>query len=342
MKIAVIGAGSWGTSLAHLLSEKDHKVVLWGRNASTMEEINEKKENVKYLPGVRLLDRLQCTSDLEEAIKDAIYIIMAVPSQKYRSVVMKMNLQAHQILVNLSKGIEMDTLLTISEITEHLKPGQPFVALSGPSHAEEVSRNIPTTLVAASKSRVYAEGVQDLFTTGSLRVYTNPDLIGVEIGGALKNIIALGAGICDGLGYGDNAKAALMTRGVREISRLGVAMGAKAETFSGLTGIGDLIVTCTSMHSRNRRCGILIGEGNTTEQAIEKIGMVVEGAYTVKSAHALSMRLNVNMPITKELFAVLYEGKDAPSSVKDLMMRAQTHELEEYIGKDSPLMDPWL
>ena len=224
----------------------------------------------------------------------------------------------------------METLETISQITDRIIPSATFVALSGPSHAEEVALRLPTALVSASKSRVAAECVQDLFSNDYIRIYTNPDVIGVEISGALKNIIALGAGISDGLGYGDNAKAALITRGIKEIAILGIAMGASVDTFKGLAGVGDLIVTCTSMHSRNRRCGILLGEGYTLNEAVEKVGMVVEGAYTVKSAYALKNKYQLDMPITTELYKVLYEDKNAREAVNHLMTRQRKHELDEY------------
>jgi len=236
-----------------------------------------------------------------------------------------------QIIVNVAKGIDVSSLNTMSQLISKYLPNNVYVALSGPSHAEEVSKKIPTTIVSASRKKEDAEFIQDLFTTETLRVYTNPDVIGVEIGGALKNIIAIGAGISDGLGYGDNAKAALMTRGIREIARLGTELGGREETFKGLTGIGDLIVTCTSMHSRNRRCGILLGEGKSLEEAIDTIGMVVEGATTIKAAYELSKQKDVYMPITKELYRVLYEGKDPLESVSKLMLKRQKHEFEEMV-----------
>lgn len=331
MKVAVLGAGSWGTALGLVLAQKDLNVSIWSWQQEQTDEIIETKRNEKYLPGVDLPDNLKPTSDLSESISGAKIVLIAVPSQVVRETLEKCadQIKPDQIIVNVSKGIEMTTLKRISEVVSEFLPENKFVALSGPSHAEEVSRKIPTTLVSASADQEAAELIQDTFTTEDLRVYTNPDLVGVEIGGALKNIIALGAGISDGLGYGDNAKAALMTRGIHEIARLGIKMGAKIETFSGLSGIGDLIVTCTSMHSRNRRCGIMIGEGMTSDEAIAKVGMVVEGIYTIKSAHGLSQKYEVEMPIAEQLYKVIYEDYNARESVRNLMMRRKTHEIEE-------------
>lgn len=332
MKIAILGSGSWGTALGNLLSIKENDVWVWGRNHAYMEEINKTKENKKYLPGIQLSDDLVFSSNVEEVLKNSEVIVLAVASQAIKLVLEKYaRIFDNQIIVNVSKGIDIDNLKSMSEVISSYCPNNPFVALSGPSHAEEVSKNIPTTIVAASKNRQDAEFIQDLFTTETLRVYTNPDVIGVEIGGSLKNIIAIGAGISDGLGYGDNAKAALMTRGINEIARLGIELGAKPSTFRGLTGIGDLIVTCTSMHSRNRRCGIMLGEGKSLEEAIEKIGMVVEGAYTIKAAYELSIKHDVYMPITKELYKVLYKGKKPLDSVSKLMLKRQKHEFEDMV-----------
>lgn len=331
MKVAVLGAGSWGTALGLVLAQKEIEVSLWSWQQEQTDEIIETKRNEKYLPGVELPDNIKPTSDLKTCIDGAKIVLIAVPSQVVRQTLEKCAdmISKDQVIVNVSKGIEMTTLKCISEVVEEFLPENKFVALSGPSHAEEVSRKIPTTLVSASTDQEAAELVQDAFTTENLRIYTNPDLTGVEVGGALKNIIALGAGISDGLGYGDNAKAALMTRGIHEIARLGLKMGAKLETFSGLSGIGDLIVTCTSMHSRNRRCGIMIGEGMTTQDAIDKVGMVVEGIYTIKSAYGLSQKYQVEMPITEQLYKVIYEDYNARESVRNLMLRRMTHETEE-------------
>ncbi|HKL41769.1 MAG TPA: NAD(P)H-dependent glycerol-3-phosphate dehydrogenase [Clostridia bacterium] len=332
LKISIIGSGSWGTALGNLLSEKAHEVFVWGRNTSYMNEINEQNENKKYLPGIKLEKNLEFSSDINYVVKGSKVIVFAIASQGIKSVLEKYSdVFDDQIIVNVAKGIDVSSLNTMSQLISKYLPNNVYVALSGPSHAEEVSKKIPTTIVSASRKKEDAEFIQDLFTTETLRVYTNPDVIGVEIGGALKNIIAIGAGISDGLGYGDNAKAALMTRGIREIARLGTELGGREETFKGLTGIGDLIVTCTSMHSRNRRCGILLGEGKSLEEAIDTIGMVVEGATTIKAAYELSKQKDVYMPITKELYRVLYEGKDPLESVSKLMLKRQKHEFEEMV-----------
>lgn len=334
MKVTVVAAGSWGTALSMVLYENGHDVKVWARSDEQIEEINTTRKNEKFLPGVLIPEGIAFTSNKKEALKEAEVVVFSVPSQHYRNLLSDFYdlalLQKDTILVNVSKGIDMETLETISQITKRIIPDATFVALSGPSHAEEVALKLPTALVSASLSRTAAECVQDLFSNDYIRVYTNPDVIGVEISGALKNIIALGAGISDGLGYGDNAKAALITRGIREIAILGIAMGAKADTFKGLAGVGDLIVTCTSMHSRNRRCGILLGEGYKLNEAVEKVGMVVEGAYTVKSAFALKNKYNLDMPITTELYKVLYEDKNAREAVNHLMTRQRKHELDEY------------
>ena len=332
MKIAIIGSGSWGTALGNLLAQKEHSVFLWGRNTDEMDKINELNENKKYLPGTKLEENMIFSSDFSYVVEKSEVIVLAVASQGIKSVLEKYaHVIGNQIIVNVAKGIDVSSLKTMSQLISEYLPDNRYVVLSGPSHAEEVSKNIPTTIVSAAKKREDAEFIQDLFTTETLRVYTNPDVIGVEIGGALKNIIAIGAGISDGLGYGDNAKAALMTRGIREIARLGIKLGGNEETFKGLTGIGDLIVTCTSMHSRNRRCGILLGEGKSLEEAEHTIGMVVEGATTIKAAYELSKIHDVYMPITQELYKVLYEKKEPLESVSKLMLKRQKHEFEEMV-----------
>lgn len=342
MKIAIIAAGSWGTALSMVLQFNSHEVAVWARSQEQVDEINRTRKNEKYLKGLILPDGIQFSTDLEEVLDRAEVILFSVPSQQFQSTFEQMYKRGligpDHICINVSKGIDMDTLETPSQIAGRIYPGIRFVALSGPSHAEEVALKLPTALVSASKSRADAEFVQDLFANDFLRVYTNPDVIGVEISGALKNIIALGAGVSDGLGFGDNAKAALITRGINEISQLGLAMGAKPDTFKGLAGVGDLIVTCTSMHSRNRRCGILLGQGKSLEEAVESIGMVVEGAFTVKSAYKLKEAYGIEMPITTELYKVLYEGKNAREAVMDLMTRRRKHEMDEYASQT----DPWL
>ena len=337
MKIAVIAAGSWGTALALVLNENEHDVTVWARRQEQIDEIIANRINQKYLKDVKIPEEIKFTSSMAEAIRDAEVIVLSVPTQQLKSVLKQMagleELSPNAILVNVSKGIDMETLELPSQIVSRYFPSQPFVVLSGPSHAEEVAMKLPTALVAASKSRVDAECVQDLFSNQYMRVYTNPDVIGVEISGALKNIVALGAGISDGLGYGDNAKAALITRGINEMVTLGLLIGADTATFRGLAGVGDLIVTCTSLHSRNRRCGILIGQGMNFESAIETIGMVVEGAYTVKAAYRLMEKVGIDMPITSVLYEVLYEGKDARTAVTNLMTRQKKHEIDEYAEK---------
>lgn len=335
MNIGIVGAGSWGTAVGVLLSKKGYNVKIWDRKTELIDEINVSRENIRYLPGVLIPSGLTAVNRIEECVKDAKIIVIAIPSQAVRSVCLKMKDMVNEngIFVSLAKGIEIGTLKRMSEIIEEHFPNNKVSVLSGPSHAEEVSRDIPTTVTVSCRDRETAEFIQDTFITPKFRVYTNPDVIGVEIGGAIKNIIALAAGISDGLGYGDNTKAALMTRGIAEIARVGTALGAEPLTFAGLSGIGDLIVTCTSMHSRNRRAGILIGKGKSVEEALNEINMVVEGVNTTKSAYELSKKLNVEMPITEELYRVLFEGKDAKYAVSDLMLRDKRHEIEEVVQK---------
>lgn len=331
--IAVLGAGSWGTALALTLYSKGHMVNLWMKDQEQYDSLITTRINSKYLPEAMLPEGMKLYTDLEAAIKGTDVILVVVPTQAVRGVIRKAApyINTSQIIVNASKGLEQNTLLRISQVVKEELPGNSFVALSGPSHAEEVCKNMPTTLVAAGLERYNVELIQDIFITSTLRVYTNPDLIGVELGGALKNVIAFGAGISDGLGFGDNAKAALMTRGIREIARLGKEMGASLPTFAGLSGIGDLIVTCTSMHSRNRRAGILIGKGKSLQETLDEIGMVVEGVTTTKAAFELAKKHNIEMPITEEIYKILYEGSNAKDAVLNLMTRNRTHELEEIV-----------
>ena len=329
-KICVLGAGSWGTALALVVAKKGYNVSMWTLNEEQCNKINKDKENIDYLPGVVIPDNIVVTTNIEEAVKDGTIIVLAVPSQAIRSVCRQIKpfVKDKQILVDVAKGLEKGTGLRLSDVCHQELPNNKYVVLSGPSHAEEVSRDIPTTVVVSSEDIYIAEIVQDIFMSPKFRVYTNPDVVGVELGGALKNIIAFGAGICDGLGYGDNAKAALMTRGIKEIGRLGVAMGAKASTFSGLSGIGDLIVTCTSMHSRNRRAGILIGQGKTLEETLAEVKMVVEGITATDVAYNVAKELNVEMPITNAIYSVLYDNANPDEVVTELMMRDKTHEVE--------------
>ena len=329
-RVAVLGGGSWGTALSVLLSKNGVDTGIWIRSGEQFEAMSNKRENPKYLPGIKLPKQLRISNDIDAIIDGSNIVVLAVPTHSVRGLLelLEGKINRSQVIVNVAKGIENNSKKRISEIVNEYFPENDFVALSGPSHAEEVALDIPTTLVSASRNKDVAEYIQDVFSCPTLRVYTNPDVIGVELGGALKNIIALGAGISDGLGYGDNTKAALMTRGIYEMSKLGVALGADPDTFSGLSGIGDLIVTCTSMHSRNRRAGILIGKGLSMEKAAEEIGMVVEGIKTTKSTYELAGDIGVDMPITKELYNVLYSGADVRESVGKLMGRSMKHEME--------------
>jgi len=335
--IAVIGAGSWGTALALVLADNKHDVRLWGHKEEQINEINNYHTNHKYLPDISLPKGIIGFASLEEALLGIDTIILAVPSKAIREVINKMSAIRKEPLtiVHVSKGIEPDTLLRISEMIEEEMPAHllnSVVVLSGPSHAEEVSLRHPTTVTVSSKNMEAAEKIQDLFINHNFRVYANPDIIGVEIGGALKNIIALAAGITDGLGYGDNAKAALMTRGLAEIARLGVKMGASPLTFSGLTGIGDLIVTCTSVHSRNWRAGNLLGKGHNLKEVLENMGMVVEGVRTTKAAKQLAEKYGVNMPITNVLYDVLFNNVDAKAAVDLLMARDKKYEIDDLMN----------
>lgn len=327
-KIGVIGAGSWGTALALTLSGKGHQVKIWDVNPEHLQELEENRENKRYLPGIPFNECLQIAKTIQDAIDGADLVLFSAPAQHFRSALdsAMAYLKPDMILVNVAKGIEQKTLMRMSEIAFERLPQAKYVTLSGPSHAEEVGKNLPTTVAVAARDLKLAEEVQDIFITERFRVYTTEDVIGVELGGALKNIIALGAGISDGMGFGDNAKAALMTRGLAEIKRLGVKMGADPATFAGLTGVGDLIVTCTSMHSRNRRCGIMIGEGMAPEEATEKVGMVVEGMFTTEAAYDLSKREDVEMPITEQLYNVINGKTKAKDTVDLLMGREKKHE----------------
>lgn len=327
-KIAVLGAGSWGTALAICLSENGHSVKMWDINPEHLQELKEKRENVRYLPGIAFGEKLALADSPEEAVRSADMVLFSVPAQHFRSALEGVipYLTDSMVLVNVAKGIEQKSLMRISEIVKEKLPEAKFAVLSGPSHAEEVGRKIPTTVVAASEDLALAEYVQDVFMCDWFRVYTNTDVVGVELGGALKNIIALGAGISDGMGYGDNTKAAMMTRGIAEMTRLGTAMGADISTFAGLSGIGDLIVTCCSIHSRNRRCGILIGQGVKPSEATKQVGMVVEGMFTTEAAYQLASRLGVEMPITESIYNTINDKIDAREAVRALMTRQKKHE----------------
>ena len=330
MKITVLGSGGWGTALALLLLENGNDVTLWSYAEEESKKLRETREN-PLLPGVKLPEEMQFTTDMA-CVKGCGAVVMATPSFAVRSTAAQLRELADEgtIIISVSKGIEKDTSLRLSQIIEEELQGKcPVVVLSGPSHAEEVGRNIPTGVVVAADDEEVAKAVQDLFMNQRFRVYTTDDKVGTEICAAMKNVIALCAGCCDGMGYGDNTKAMLMTRGLAEMARLGVALGGRKESFNGLAGVGDLIVTCCSMHSRNRRCGILIGQGKPVDEAIKEIGAVVEGYYAAANARALAQKAGVEMPIAQAAYEVLYEGRDVRTVIVDLMSRAKRSELEE-------------
>lgn len=327
MKISVIGSGGWGTALAIELKEKGHEVMLWSWQESESETIKRDMENKAFLPGVKIPEGIEFTSDLEAAVTYAQAVVVVLPSHRMRTYAKLMAPYAGgKLIISCTKGLEPETLKTMTECIAEEIPTASVAVLSGPSHAEEVARRIPTAVVASSYDIAVAEKVQDIFMSDYLRVYTNTDVLGAQIGGALKNVIALCAGMVDGIGYGDNTKAALITRGLAEITRLGVRLGAKKETFMGLTGIGDLVVTCTSMHSRNRRAGILLGQGKSLEETLAEIHMVTEGITSCSAAYELSKKAGVEMPIVNEAYAVLYAGKSARQAVNELMTRDKKEE----------------
>ena len=321
--IGVIGSGSWGTAIAWLLSNNGHKVTLWAFAQEEYEMFMKYHENTDRLPGVKLSHSVSYTMDLAEAVKGRDLLVCAVPSPVIRSTAhaMKDLVEDGQIIVTLTKGIEESTLKIMTDVIEDEIPQACTAVLSGPSHAEEVGRGLPTTIVVAAKDEKTADYIQELFNSPVFRVYTSTDMLGVEIGAALKNVIALAAGMADGLGYGDNSKAALITRGITEITRLGVAMGARKETFFGLSGIGDLIVTCASVHSRNRKAGFLMGQGMKYKEAMEQVHQVVEGVYSAKAAYELAGKYGVEMPIVAEVNKILFEGKSPRDAVDNLMQR---------------------
>lgn len=322
-KVSVLGAGSWGTALSLLLCKNGHEVTLWSALEDEVRMLCEKREHESKLPGVRLPEDMKITADLEDSLQDPDVAVLAVPSPFTRSTAHRMAsfVKKGQIIVNVAKGVEEHTLMTLSEIISEEIPQADVCVLSGPSHAEEVGKGLPTTCVVSAEKRETAEYLQGIFMSPVFRVYTTPDILGVELGGALKNVIALAAGTADGLGYGDNTKAALITRGIAEISRLGTKMGARAETFYGLSGIGDLIVTCASVHSRNRKAGYLMGKGYTMQEAMDEVKMVVEGVYSARAAKSLAEKYQVEMPIIEEVNKVLFEDKPAADAVRDLMLR---------------------
>lgn len=333
--IGVIGAGSWGLALAWLLGNNGHQTIVWSTRESQAEELRTEREHKTKLSGVIFPENMDFTSDLELACKEKDLLVLAVPSPYTRSTSARMKsfVKEGQLIVNASKGIEENTLMTMSDIIQQEIPQAEITVLSGPSHAEEVGKGLPTTIVVGAHKKTTAEYVQSLFMSPAFRVYTSPDILGIEIGAALKNVIALAAGTADGLGYGDNTKAALITRGIAEIARLGTAMGGCAETFFGLSGIGDLVVTCASVHSRNRKAGYLIGQGYTMQEAMDEVKMIVEGVYSAKAGLALSKKYQIDMPIIRIVNQVLFENKPAADAVKELMLRDKKDEIGADLWK---------
>ena len=330
-KIAVLGNGGWGTALAILLYKKGFDTLLWGNSKEYVELLKERKENVKYLPGVSLPKGLSLTSDLAVASKERELVVVAIPTPFLRSAMerFKPYYTPRVPLLSVAKGIENNTLLMASQVISNVLEASPLALLLGPSHAEEVARDLPTTVVASSRRQALAKEIQRVFTTERFRVYTNPDMIGVEVGAAVKNVIAIAAGICDGMGFGDNTKASLIARGLVEIARLGVKMGARRATFSGLTGLGDLITTCVSKYGRNRYVGEQIGKGRKLKDILKGMEQVAEGIYTTRSVKLLAEKHKVDMPISREIYRILYEDKDPRQAVSDLMMRSPRAEMEE-------------
>lgn len=328
MKTAVVGSGAWGTALAIRLCKNGHDVTLWTFEKDLLDQMRSERTNIR-LPGAVLPEELTISTEYD-CVRDCELVVIATPSFPIRGVCRGIApyLRDNAVLVSVTKGIESGTLLRMSEVVEQ-ETKRPAVVLCGPSHAEEVALDIPTGLLAAHPDKDLAEMVQSAFMSDTLRIYTSPDAVGAELGGALKNVIALCAGVTDGLGFGDNTKAMLMTRGLTEMARLGIAMGACKDTFAGLTGVGDLIVTCTSMHSRNRRAGILIGQGKSVQDAMKEVGAVVEGYYAAESAYALSRKMGVDMPITEVAYRVLYEGMNATEAAHQLLGRRKKAESED-------------
>lgn len=330
-KVSILGGGSWGIAIAALLYKNGHEITVWSALEAEIAMLKEHHEH-KMLPGVKLAEGVCFTTDDKEAVLGKDLLVMAVASSYTRRTAHKLSplVAPGQKILNVAKGIEETTLMTLSQIIEQEIPQADVAVMSGPSHAEEVGRGIPTTIVVGAATRTTAEYIQNLFMNEVFRVYISPDVLGIELGGSLKNVVALAAGVADGLGYGDNTKAALITRGITEIARLGTAMGGAASTFSGLTGIGDLIVTCASMHSRNRRAGILIGQGKTMQEAMDEVQMVVEGVYSAKAAMGLARKYQVQLPIIEQVNAVLFEGKSADAAVRDLMLRDKKIEVPDF------------
>lgn len=333
-KVAFLGAGSWGTALAILLANNGHKVTIWSAVQAEVDMLTVNREHMDRLPGVKLPDSIEITADLEQACnagEDLLVLSVASPYVRSTAARLKDYIPQGRIIVNVGKGIEEDTLMTLSEIIEQELPQADVAVLSGPSHAEEVSKQMPTTVVVGAHSEETANFIQEIFMSPCFRVYTSPDIISIELGGALKNVIALGAGVVDGLGFGDNTKAALITRGIAEISRLGVAMGGNIQTFLGLSGIGDLIVTCTSNHSRNHNAGYLMGQGKTMQEAMDEVKQVVEGVYSAKAALKLAHKYNVSMPIVEQVNLVLFEGQSAKEAAMALFTRDKVDEYPDLV-----------
>ncbi len=329
-KVSVMGAGAWGIALARVLKNNGNDVTIWSKLEKEVNMLKNERENSISLPGIKIQDDIKITNDIREAAERMDIIIMSVASRFTRQVAaaMKDMVREGQIIVNVSKGIEDESFMTLTDVIKDELPCVEVAALSGPSHAEEVGKEIPTSVVVGAYSKETAEKIQNIFMNNVFRVYTSPDVLGIELGGSLKNVIALAAGMADGVGCGDNTKAALITRGIAELSRLGLKMGADERTLGGLSGIGDLIVTCASMHSRNRRAGILIGQGKTPDEAMTEVKAVVEGVYSAKAAYNLAKKYNVSMPIVEQVNKVLFEGKDVKSAILDLMGREKKSEIE--------------
>ena len=336
-KIAIIGGGSWGTALATILAKNNYNIDIYVRDEKLKNNINDKHINTAYFPNIKLSDNINASNKLKEIVTSAEHIIISVPTDVTRTIMNKIKpyLDSNKIIVSTAKGIEENTHLRNSQIINEISDN-PVVVLSGPTHAEEVVKELPSAAVAASENRKIAEKVQDMFMTRTFRVYTNPDIVGVEMGGAIKNIIAIAAGITDGLGYGDNSMAALITRGLTEISRLGSYFDSNLLTYAGLSGMGDLVVTCTSNHSRNRRFGYNIGKGMNLEDALKKVGQAVEGIKTTKAVKQWTEEENFDfeLPITAEIYKVLFEEKDPLNAVDDLMLRGPKHEMEEVVDNN--------
>lgn len=336
MRICVLGAGSWGIALTKLLSLNEHSVIVWSIDPEEISMLKEYSQHKTKLPGVMLPGTVEFTTDMEAALSDAELVVMAVPSPFVRSTAEKAAeyIKDERIIVNVAKGIEEDTLKRLSQVIKEEIPQAKVAVLSGPSHAEEVGKELPTTVVVGAETKELAETVQDVFMNDFFRVYISPDVIGIELGGAVKNVIALAAGIADGLGCGDNTKAALITRGIYELTALGVAMGGRAETFSGLSGTGDLIVTCASVHSRNRKAGFLIGQGYTYQEAMDEVKMIVEGVYSAKAALKLATLYEVEMPIVEEVNRILFENLPAKEALHDLLTRDKKKESSSLSWND--------